>query len=84
MSHAHSHGVFRPVATTAFPSFGSWLAASLHRLGWGPSARAAAKPRDPAREAAEVRALADSVRRTDRGFAADLYAAADRHEAAGV
>jgi hypothetical protein len=40
-------------------------------------------PRDVVREAAEVRALAHSYRKTDPGFAADLYAAADRHELAG-
>ena len=37
-------------------------------------------PRSAAEELAEVRALADSYRRTDPGFASDLYAAADRHE----
>jgi len=31
-------------------------------------------------DAAAVRALADSVRKSDPGFASDLYAAADRHE----
>jgi len=36
-----------------------------------------------AREAADVRALALRHADSDRGFAADLYAAADRHEAAG-
>jgi hypothetical protein len=36
--------------------------------------------RDPVREAAAVRALADSIRQTDPRFAADLCAAADRHE----
>jgi hypothetical protein len=36
-----------------------------------------------AREAADVRALALRHAASDRGFAADLYAAADRHEAAG-
>ena len=36
--------------------------------------------RDPVREAAEVREMADSIRGSDPRFAADLYAAADRHE----
>ena len=36
-----------------------------------------------AREAADVRALALRHADSDRSFAADLYAAADRHEAAG-
>jgi hypothetical protein len=35
-----------------------------------------------AAEAAAVRALADSYRQSDPGFASDLYAAANRHEAA--
>jgi hypothetical protein len=39
-------------------------------------------PRSAAEELASVRALADSYRRTDPGFASDLYAAADRHELA--
>jgi hypothetical protein len=39
-------------------------------------------PRGLAEELASVRALADSYRRTDPGFASDLYAAADRHERA--
>jgi len=36
-----------------------------------------------AHEAAAVRALAQRHRDSDRSFAADLYAAADRHQAAG-
>jgi hypothetical protein len=32
------------------------------------------------REAAAVRAMADTYRATDPGFASDLYAAASRHE----
>ncbi len=39
-------------------------------------------PRSAAEALAAVRALADSYRRTDTGFASDLYAAADRHERA--
>lgn len=35
-----------------------------------------------ARDAAAVRALADSCRDTDPGFASDLYAAVSRHECA--
>lgn len=42
--------------------------------------KAAAEP-SPAVEAAEVRELARQFIKTDPGFAADLYAAADRHEA---
>ena len=36
--------------------------------------------RDPIREAAEVREMANSIRESDPRFASDLYAAADRHE----
>lgn len=37
-------------------------------------------PRDAESDVLAVRALADHYRRIDPGFAADLYAAADRHE----
>jgi hypothetical protein len=40
-------------------------------------------PRSRAEEAAAVRELANRVRRSDPGFAGDLYAAADRHELGG-
>jgi hypothetical protein len=46
------------------------------------TAKAEPAPRSAAEELAAVRALADSYRRTDPGFASDLYAAADRHELA--
>ena len=38
------------------------------------------RPLTRAEEAEEVRALARSLQRHDRGFAADLFAAAARHE----
>jgi hypothetical protein len=38
------------------------------------------RPLTRAQEAEEVRALARSLQRHDRGFAADLFAAAARHE----
>jgi hypothetical protein len=44
--------------------------------------QAEAAPRSLAGELAAVRALADSYRESDPGFASDLYAAADRHERA--
>ena len=44
--------------------------------------KAVAAPRGLAEELASVRALADSYRNSDPGFASDLYAAADRHERA--
>ena len=46
--------------------------------------RQSCEPVSPhAREAAEVREMADHYSRIDRGFAADLYSAADRHERLG-
>jgi len=50
----------------------------LARLAVGTAPTAALSSR--AREAAEVREMANGVQATDPGFAADLYAAADRHE----
>lgn len=69
------HGGPSPIA--------AWLKAAFARL-WSPSAAKAPAPRDLAREAAEVRDWAESVRRTDPRFAQDLFAAADRHEAGGI
>lgn len=67
------------VATNAgSSSFGAWLMTALRRLVV-PSAKIA-RPPDRVREAAEVRAWAATVARTDPRFAADLFAAADRHE----
>jgi hypothetical protein len=45
-----------------------------------PLSQAVPMARDPVREAAEVRLMADAIRLADPRFAADLYAAADRHE----
>ena len=42
--------------------------------------RTDAARRETAYDSAAVRALADSFRKSDPGFASDLYAAADRHE----
>ena len=42
--------------------------------------RRALAPRSRAQEAESLRAYALSIRQSDPGFAADLYAAADRHE----
>jgi hypothetical protein len=64
---------------TAFAS-GAWLRAAFQRLTRHPAAAARPGLCDRAREAASVRALADTYLKTDPGFAADLYAAADRHE----
>lgn len=50
----------------------------LARLAVGTAPAATLSSR--AREAADVREMASSLQATDPGFAADLYAAADRHE----
>ena len=74
---------FANVAMHGGPSpIGVWLKAALRRL-MTTSAKPPA-PRDPVREAAEVRAWAETVRRTDPRFADDLFAAADRHETQGI
>lgn len=44
---------------------------------------AAPKALTRAQEAAQVREMARQLQATDPGFAADLYAAADRHETLG-
>ena len=55
-----------------------WFHAALRFLGSRP---VAAPPiRDRVHEACELRAWAEKVRATDPRFAADLFAAADRHE----
>lgn len=46
------------------------------------SSRPARRVASPGEEAAAVREFAYRVRATDPGFAADLFAAADRHEVA--
>ncbi len=61
---------------------GAWLKATLQRLMTSAPRKPA--PRDPVREAAEVRSLAESIRGHDPRVAADLFAAADRHEALGL
>lgn len=71
------------VAPVAVPRGAVWAAQAavavvdaLHRL----FTRRAAMPRSPAEEAEALRRYAMSFRTTDPGFAADLMAAADRHE----
>lgn len=69
------------VPTPAIPR-GALLAAAVYRWiaehyqAW----RAARAERTTADEAAAVRAMALHLQATDPGFAADLYAAADRHQ----
>ena len=52
------------------------LSRGIERLGRTAPPRA----KSPSREAQEVRDMAWEVQRTDPRFAAELYAAADRHE----
>ena len=52
------------------------LGDALHRM----FARRAATPRTPVEEAEALRRYATGFRTSDPGFAADLMAAADRHE----
>jgi hypothetical protein len=57
----------------------------LAQIGQMLRLRATARAEEPSsatQEAAAVRALADHYQRSDPSFAADLYAAADRHEIA--
>lgn len=69
------------VRTPAIPR-GARVAADLfsRALAWL-STPAAPRRLSRAEEAADVRKLAYSLRNTDPGFAADLFAAAARHEA---
>jgi hypothetical protein len=66
------------VRTPAMPR-GAWLAAQLftRAAAW---LRKPAAPLSRAAEAAQVREFAYGLMKTDPGFAADLFAAADRHE----
>jgi hypothetical protein len=62
-------------------ALGVLLAAALRSpLKAAQSAPALTRAEAAAREAEAVRNLAYSYSKTDPGFAADLYAAADRHE----
>jgi hypothetical protein len=58
--------------------FAAAFAALLNALK--PAERVNAEENQAAREAADVRAMARQYLKTDPGFAADLFAAADRHE----
>jgi hypothetical protein len=72
---------------SATPQRGARWAAALFVAAWRGAERllrTTPQPRTRAEEAAEVRALAMSVSHTDPGFAADLLAAADRHETTGA
>jgi hypothetical protein len=68
------------LTTLPLPAWRGLLQAVVSRLALrtaSPHDAAAAKT---ARELAAVRALADRYRRSDPGFASDLYAAAARYE----
>lgn len=68
------------IDTPAMPR-GSILVAALFNAAAALFRSAPAAPLTRAQEAAAVRELARRQQYTDPGFAADLYAAADRHEA---
>lgn len=69
------------------PQRGARWAAALFVAAWQGVARlltAAPRALTRAQEAAEVREMARHLAATDPGFAADLMAAADRHETTGA
>lgn len=77
--------IHQSVSTTGHSSRRSpvaWLAALLRpqTAQSGKHARAAKSPLDADRAAATVRAMANRHLPTEPGFAADLFAAADRHQ----
>lgn len=67
----------------AWKSLAARFTAAVRRLAAMPPAPADEAPEDRAREAAATREMAYRYLSTDRGFAADLLAAADRHERGG-
>lgn len=77
MSHSTVNVLHVP--TPAMPR-GSILIAALFNAAAALFRRAPAAPQTRAQEAAAVRELARQQQFIDPGFAADLYAAADRHE----
>lgn len=64
------------------PAWRGLLLAAASRFGLRAASAKDTAAAKAARELAEVRALADRYRRSDPGFASDLYAAAARHESA--
>ena len=82
MSHSTIAGKFEPRVQGTGPAhaLGEWLAAAAGVLRAFLSMRQATPAEIAARDAQAVRAMADSFRNTDPGFASDLYAAASRHE----
>jgi hypothetical protein len=72
-------GRYAPLPGPIGPAMADWLKRSLRQLA-GRRQPAPEPVRDRVREAAEVREWAMTLQRSDPGFAADLLAAADRHE----
>lgn len=64
----------------ASPSFTQWLQKSLNGFRSAANAPAVHPPFANHQEAEKLRALARDMMRIDAGSAADMYAAADRHE----
>jgi hypothetical protein len=58
----------------------AWIVAAEQNLKRLRALLSSSAPDDAVRDAAGVRALAYRHLKTDPGFAADLFAAADRHE----
>jgi hypothetical protein len=75
---AQNLGLATP-ATRPVP-IGALLASALRALRAIAGIAEATPDQIVARDVANVRAMADSWRSTDPGFASDLYAAASRHE----
>jgi hypothetical protein len=65
---------------TLAPSASHYLLTRWRQAWHAATRKPQATPRSAAEDAAAVRALADTYRQSDPGFASDLYAAADRHE----
>lgn len=66
--------------TLPMPAWRGVLQAAASRFGLRAAGADGAAAAKTARELAAVRALADRYRRSDPGFASDLYAAAARYE----
>lgn len=84
MNHSTTAGSIdlRARATGPTRALSEWLAGAAGVLRDFLSLRRATPEETSAREVQAVRAMADSFRDTDPGFASDLYAAACRHECA--
>lgn len=80
---SHTTFVTPALVPTRAPRGARWVAALVARLWNGIAALAASRPL-PARadtgDAAALRAYASRIARHDPRYAADLFAAADRHE----